>query len=127
MDGGGAVAAADDAADGDDGDIDQQMFAVTDVPRVGERFEVRSDGADVDELGHEGLPWFGRCEVPRRSAACGDPSMKTGTKISNQGPSRQATQSAQLCALAVARSHARIRLHSRQSWGLGSPGAMPYC
>src|SRR4051812_6395551 len=35
MDGGGAVATADDAADGDDGDIDQQMVAVTDVPRVG--------------------------------------------------------------------------------------------
>src|SRR3954453_18159905 len=101
MDGGGAVAAAEDATDGDDGDIDQQMFAVTDVPRVGERFEVRSDGADVNELGHEGLPWFGRCEVPRRTAARGGPSMKTGTKISNRGPSRQTTQPAQLCALAV--------------------------
>ena len=77
------------------------MFAVTDVPRVGERFEVRSDGANVNELGHEGLPGFGRCEVPRRTAACGDPGRKTGTKISNRGPSRQTTQTAQLCALAV--------------------------
>src|SRR3954453_1413953 len=58
MDGGGAVAAAEDATDGDDGDIDQQVFAVTDVPRVGERFEVRSDGADVNELGHGSHPGF---------------------------------------------------------------------
>ena len=56
MDGGRAVAAADDAAGGDDGDIDQQVFAIPHAPRVGERFEVRADGADVDELGHERRP-----------------------------------------------------------------------
>ena len=50
MDGGGAVAPAEDAADGDDGDIDQEVLAIARVPGVGERFEVGADGADVDEL-----------------------------------------------------------------------------
>src|SRR3954452_2155599 len=52
MDSGGAVATADDAADGDDGDIDHQVPAIARVARVVERFEVGADGADVDELGH---------------------------------------------------------------------------
>jgi hypothetical protein len=37
MDGGGSIAAADDAADGDDGDIDQEVFAIAGVPRIVER------------------------------------------------------------------------------------------
>ena len=60
MDGGGAVAAAEDAADGDDGDIDQQVLAIASVPRVGERFEVGADAADIDELGHGRHPGIGR-------------------------------------------------------------------
>ena len=67
MDGGGAIAPADDAADGDDGDIDQEVLAIARVPRVGERFEVRADGADVDELGHGRHPGIGRCGPPRRT------------------------------------------------------------
>ena len=61
MDGGGAVAPADDAADGDDDDIDQEVLAIARVPGVGERFEVGADGADVDELGHGRHPGIGRC------------------------------------------------------------------
>ena len=64
MDGGGAIAAADDAADGDDDDIDQQVLAIARVPRVGERFEVGADGADIDELGHGRHPGIGRCRPP---------------------------------------------------------------
>ena len=40
MNSGGAVAATDDAADGDDGNVDQQMFAIPRRPRVGQRFKV---------------------------------------------------------------------------------------
>src|SRR5438270_6462086 len=71
MDGGGPVAAADDAADGDDGDIDHQVPAIAHVARVAERFEVRADGADVDELGHGGTLGSGRrppLAGPRRAA-----------------------------------------------------------
>ena len=64
MDGGGAIAPAEDAADGDDGDIDQEVLAIARVPRVGERFEVGADGADVDELGHGRHPGIGRCRAP---------------------------------------------------------------
>jgi hypothetical protein len=41
MDGGGSIAAADDGTNGDDNDIDQEMFAIASVPGVVERFEVR--------------------------------------------------------------------------------------
>ena len=60
MDGGGPIGSAEDAADGDDGDIDQEVLAIARVPRIGERFEVRADGADVSELGHGGHPGIGR-------------------------------------------------------------------
>ena len=73
MDGGGSVAPADDAADGDDGDIDQQVLAIARVPGVGERFEVRADGADIDELGHGRHPWIGPCRPPHAGAG-GDPT-----------------------------------------------------
>ena len=64
MDGRRAIAAADHAADGDDDDIDQQMFAIARVPGVGERLEVGADGADIDELGHGRHPGIGRCRPP---------------------------------------------------------------
>ena len=95
MDGGGAIAAADDAADGDDGDIGQEVLTIACVPRIGERFEVRADGADVDELGHERHP--GDRSVPgsaRRSEAFGNPVMTTGSRVTSKAPSRQTTQAA---------------------------------
>ena len=40
MDGGGPVASADDAADGDDRDIDQEVLAIARVPGIAERFKI---------------------------------------------------------------------------------------
>src|SRR5437764_7831349 len=65
MDGGGAFAPADDAADRDDGDSDHQVLAIARVPRVAERFKVRADGADVDELRHGRDPGICRRRPPR--------------------------------------------------------------
>jgi hypothetical protein len=56
MNGGGAIAAAEDAAHGDDDDVAEEVFTIAGVPRVGERLEVTTDGADVDEFGHEKHP-----------------------------------------------------------------------
>jgi hypothetical protein len=44
------LTATDDAANGDHGDIDEEMFAITSMPGIGERFEVRADGADINNL-----------------------------------------------------------------------------
>src|SRR3954452_5947922 len=103
VDGGRPIAPADDAADGDDGDIAQEMLAIALVPRVGERFEVGADGADVDELGHGRHPWIGRCGPWRRAEAISDPGTRTGTRISTRGTSRQTTQTVQLYARTVLR------------------------
>ena len=69
MDGGGTIAAADDAADGDDHDIDQEMFAISHVPRVGERFEVRTDRLYIDQFGchatHPGMRYTASPSDPR--------------------------------------------------------------
>ena len=56
MNGGGAIATAEDAAHGDDDDVAEEVFAIARVARVGEGFEVTTDGADIDELGHETRP-----------------------------------------------------------------------
>lgn len=101
MDGGGSIAPAEDAADGDDDDIDQEVLAIARVPRIRERFEVGAEGADVDELGHGRHPWFSRCGPWPRTEAVSGPGTRTGTKISTRGPSRQTTQTAQLYARAV--------------------------
>lgn len=53
MNGGGPIAAAEDATHGDDDDVAEEMFAIACVARVGERLEVTTDGADIDELCHE--------------------------------------------------------------------------
>ena len=50
------VTPADDAAHGDDRDVDEEMFAIACVPGVGERFEVTADGTDINELRHERHP-----------------------------------------------------------------------
>src|SRR3954451_15771452 len=101
MDGGGSIASAEDAADGDDDDIDQEVLAIARVPRIGERFEVGAEGADINELGHGRHPGFSRCGPWPRTEAVSDPGTRTGTKISTRGPSRQTTQTAQLYARAV--------------------------
>src|SRR5512135_1833131 len=103
MDGGGSIASAEDAADGDDDDIDQEVLAIARVPRIGERFEVGAAGADVNELGHGSHPGFSPCGPWRRTEAVSDPGPRTGTKISTRGPSRQTTQTAQLYARALVR------------------------
>lgn len=38
-------------AERDAGDVHHEVLAVPRVPGIGERFEVRGDGADIDELG----------------------------------------------------------------------------
>src|SRR3954463_1774280 len=102
MDGGGPIAAADDGADGDDGDIDQEVSAITRVAGVVERFEVGGDGADIDELGHRETPLDRSMSAStRRTVACAQLIVATESKISGRSPSRQTTQAAQLCALAV--------------------------
>jgi hypothetical protein len=78
------------------------VLAIAGVPRVGERFEVGGDGADIDELGH------GMCPLDRsmsatagRTVVCGHLIIETESRISGRSPSRQITQPASLCALAV--------------------------
>src|SRR3954465_6026431 len=131
MDGGGPVAPAEDAADGDDDDIDHQVLAIARVPRIGERFEVGAEGADVDELGHGNHPGSGAWGPWRRTTIGSDPGTRIGTKISPRGPSRQTTQTSQLYARAVGSdacpllvgefvaAHGRTRLGGRPvcSWG----------
>ena len=56
MNGGGSVAIAEDAANGDDDDIAQEVFAIARVPGIGKRLKVRADGFDIDELCHEKHP-----------------------------------------------------------------------
>src|SRR4051795_7427683 len=102
MDGGGSIAAADDGADGDDGDIDQEVSAITRVAGVIERVKVGGDGADIDELGHWERPLDRSMSAStRRTVACAQLIIATESKISGRSPSRQTTQAAQLCALAV--------------------------
>ncbi len=48
MNGGGSVAIAEDAANGDDDDIAQEVFAIARVPGIGKRLKVRADGFDID-------------------------------------------------------------------------------
>ena len=50
------ITPAEDAADRDDGDIDEEMFAIACVPGVGEGLKVTADGTDINELGHERHP-----------------------------------------------------------------------
>jgi len=104
MNGGGSIAAADDAADGDDGDIDHQMLAIARVAGVGEGFEIRADRADIDDLRHERHPWIDPGRPPH--AEYSKPITRTESKISSRGLSRQTTQLAQLCALALERGRA---------------------
>ena len=56
MNGGGASAIAKDAADGNDDDVTEEVFAIARVTWIGERLKVRADGFDIDELGHEQHP-----------------------------------------------------------------------
>ncbi len=51
VDGGGAIAAADHAADSDHYDIDEPVLAVARVPGVREGLKVRADGFDVHPFG----------------------------------------------------------------------------
>jgi hypothetical protein len=51
-----SVAATDNAAHTKDDDVDKQVSAVARVPRVGEGFEVTTDGTDIDELSHARHP-----------------------------------------------------------------------
>ena len=123
MDGGGSIAAADDGADGDDGDIDQEMFAIASVARVVERFEVRSDRADIDELGH-GEFALESVDVGYRMPNRGVRlirSIRPNPRISSRSPSRQTTQAAQLCALAVSTAQAGHRGRGSKA-GADGPG-----
>src|SRR4051812_14727144 len=119
MEGGGPIAPADDATDREDGDVDQEVFAIARVPGVAERFEGGLDRADVDELRHGGHPWIGRCQPPHAELACGPPITTTARRISSRCPSRQTAQALQLCALAVA---------VRPTWSIArrnKPGGCP--
>jgi len=109
MDGGGPVASAGDAADRDDDDIGQEVLAIARVPRIGERFEVRADGADVNEPGHGNHPGSSPWGPWRRTATGSDPGTGIGTKISARASSRQTTQTAQLYARAVGRGPAVLQ------------------
>src|SRR5450432_1816235 len=84
MHGGGAVAAAQDGTDGDDHDIDKEVFAITRVPGIGEGLEVRRDGADVDELGHDRDPWSEWRSAGLRRSARGDRTIVLRYKDINQ-------------------------------------------
>jgi hypothetical protein len=65
VDGGGSVAASEDSADGDDGEIGEPVFAIARVAGVGERFEVGADGADVTRLAMGDI--LGSVDVDRRA------------------------------------------------------------
>jgi hypothetical protein len=49
MNGGGSIAIAPDAADGDDHDVAEEVFAIARMTRVGEGLKVRADGFAIDE------------------------------------------------------------------------------
>ncbi|WP_157579442.1 Imm21 family immunity protein [Singulisphaera acidiphila] len=67
---------------------------------IGERFEIRADGADIDGLGHGRHPGIGRCRPPHTRSAVSR-FTRTDSKITSHGLSRQTTQAAQLYALAL--------------------------
>ena len=50
------IAAAHNGTHGEHRDIDEVVFAVAGVSGIGERFEIRPNGANVDELRHERNP-----------------------------------------------------------------------
>jgi len=53
MNGGRTIATAQNAADSDDRDINQEMFAIACVAWIGEGLEITTNGTDIDDLGHE--------------------------------------------------------------------------
>jgi len=52
MNGGGAITIAKDTADRNDEYVAEQMFAIACVSRIGERFELGTNGFNIDELGN---------------------------------------------------------------------------
>ncbi len=101
MDGGRTVATTQDATDGDHDDVDQKVFTVARVPRVGQGFEIRGDGTDIDEFRHESHP----CKNRGPRAGAGPTrlvldSSPVDSKDSDYRKKRKAAQIAYLCALA---------------------------
>ena len=53
---GGAIASAQDSTDSEEGNIKEKVSAIACVSGIGKRLEVRRNGANVNELGHERYP-----------------------------------------------------------------------
>jgi hypothetical protein len=122
MDGGGPIAAADDGADGDDGDIDEQVFAIARVAGVVERFEVRGERADVDELGHGefALEWVG---VGYRMPKRGERSSDRSDRIKDNEPKAVAPDYPGRTVMRAGRGGERVRVWVRQE-SLGAEEAI---
>ena len=64
MHGSGTVASAHNGGYGDDDDVDEQMFAIARMARIGQRFKIAANRTDLHELGHESLPCEERTPAP---------------------------------------------------------------
>src|SRR5450755_1509912 len=58
MNRGRPIAIAQNATDGDDDDVTEEVFAIACVTRIGERLKVRTDRFDIDELRHGNILEF---------------------------------------------------------------------
>ena len=56
MNGGGSITVAEDATNGDDDDVAEEVFAIACTPGIGKRLKVRADGFYIDEFRHEQHP-----------------------------------------------------------------------
>src|SRR6516165_7674535 len=96
-----AIATAQDAADRDDDDIDEEVFAVACVPGIGKRLEVGSNRANIDELGHESYPCHRLGTRQDEPTAARDRPIAVRYKDISRRQRAQASQIAYLCALAL--------------------------
>jgi len=55
MNRGGPIAIAQNATDGDDDDVAEEVFAIARMTRIGEGLKERTNGFDIDELRHENI------------------------------------------------------------------------
>ena len=99
MNGGGAIAIAQDAADRDDDDVAEQMFTIARVSRIGQRLKEGTYGFHIDELGHGNILVLEN--VSRGAYSDASRYERSSRKNTDQQAIAQAPYLTQLCALAV--------------------------
>src|SRR5580692_11152590 len=94
MNRGRPIAIAQNATDGDDDDVAEEVFAIARMTRVGERLKERTDRFDIDELRHENILEF----EPNRHAITFAFDDCSRSKDMAHRPGAQDPYLAQLCA-----------------------------